>query len=184
MLLRVLSRRQRVCRTLEENKREQEARRGRMVRRRRCRCRSRRSITILTAVSPLSSLPVCTRSYRPAPMRCRACAHNCPRTSSVLRPPVRFTLRSAHAAARPLDENDSASSGSGSVANSESTAAAQRPVDPPRRVRRSGMDPLPGYQFPQTGKQGGSPDPYEILALDRHATDKDIKRRCELCSLP
>lgn len=82
-----------------------------------------------------------------------------------------------------MDESDSSSSGSGSHPRSESSSAAQGPGDPPSRVRRSGMEPLPGYRFPQAGKEGGPPDPYEILALDRHATNKDIKRRCESSSL-
>ncbi|RSH90356.1 hypothetical protein EHS25_001690 [Saitozyma podzolica] len=52
-------------------------------------------------------------------------------------------------------------------------AAAEEPSDPdpgPSRPR----DP---YRFPQSGRGGGPPDPFEVLGLDRSADEAQIKRQ-------
>lgn len=36
------------------------------------------------------------------------------------------------------------------------------------------------YRFPDKGRNGGSPDPFEVLGLDRSASEAEVKRQCEL----
>ncbi|TXT10715.1 hypothetical protein VHUM_02220 [Vanrija humicola] len=43
----------------------------------------------------------------------------------------------------------------------------------PSRPRRAADD----YRFPQTGRRGGPPDPYEVMALPRGASAADIKAK-------
>lgn len=46
----------------------------------------------------------------------------------------------------------------------------------PSRPRRRMED----YRFPESGKRGGKPDPYEVLGLERAAAAGQIKAQCEL----
>jgi hypothetical protein len=54
-------------------------------------------------------------------------------------------------------------------------AAAEEPSDPDPAPSR----PRDPYRFPQSGRGGGPPDPFEVLGLDRSADEAQIKRQCE-----
>jgi hypothetical protein len=94
--------------------------------------------------------------------RCR-----CPRIPNT-------TIRSAHAAAQPTDE-----------------AHAQSAAGPSNYYRRSTSSSSAGpgskgkspekeneYRFPLKGRMGGEPDPFEVMAIDRQATQSEVKKQC------
>lgn len=35
------------------------------------------------------------------------------------------------------------------------------------------------YRFPEKGRNGGPPDPFEVMALDRSATQQEVKQQCK-----
>lgn len=70
--------------------------------------------------------------------------------------------RYAHAAAFADDSDDN-------LGQSQSQQAG------PSRPRRRVDD----YRFPEKGRRGGPPDPYEVLGLERSAGAGEIKSQCE-----
>ncbi|KAK4686581.1 hypothetical protein P7C73_g3541, partial [Tremellales sp. Uapishka_1] len=77
--------------------------------------------------------------------------------------------RHAHAAAAPSPEPD----------QSSASDSPRRPIDStahPRKGKQRADPEAEAYRFPTKGKIG-APDPYEILGLDRTATERDVKRQ-------
>jgi hypothetical protein len=63
-------------------------------------------------------------------------------------------------------------------------AAAAAAEARPASGQVKGKERAHDYQFPTRGRHGGPPDPYEILGLDRSASDRDIKQQCERAIVP
>lgn len=100
----------------------------------------------------------------------------CPRSlvrresTSYLVLPFRYGHhKSAHAASAEIPNENQASS---------SNSHSQPPHDysHPRKGKQRDQD---SYRFPARGSRGGLPDPFEVLGLDRSASDKEIKQQCE-----
>jgi len=99
-------------------------------------------------------------------LRARRCGCSCsPATTSRVR-------YASHAAAFAEDDMNGNMHGNGNSSNLGNGQAAG-----PQRARRA--RPAADYRFPEKGKRGGPPDPYEILALERGATGAEIKAACE-----
>ena len=84
------------------------------------------------------------------------------------------TARQAHAARLPSEDDD--------VDHSQEAGPSRLSASTQHRVRslkgKERETEIP-YCFPQRSRRGGPPDPYEILALERTASEGEIKRRCE-----
>lgn len=49
----------------------------------------------------------------------------------------------------------------------------------PDRKGKGRADPaVDGYRFPERGRNGGAPDPFEVLALERSASQAQVKQQC------
>ncbi|KAL7421937.1 hypothetical protein Q5752_003709 [Cryptotrichosporon argae] len=96
--------------------------------------------------------------------------------SSLLRPVLsgsRRASRWAHAAAAPRDIDDQGEP----VAEASTSAAAAASASVRRSAANGKRRESDGYRFPSRGRNGDPPDPYEVLGLDRGASDKDVKRQ-------
>lgn len=95
---------------------------------------------------------------------------------------VRISWRSAHAAARSIEDDHDHHESEAGPSLSFSTRADPGPQSPSRMRKgkeREHPAPIHDYQFPTSGQHGGRPDPFEILAINRSATDREIKQQCE-----
>ena len=73
--------------------------------------------------------------------------------------------RSAHAATQPSDEG--AAGPSNYYRRSTSTSSDTK-----------GKSKDEGYRFPKKGRNGGEPDPFEILGIDRSSSQSEVKKQC------
>ncbi|CAD6565448.1 MAG: hypothetical protein TREMPRED_001287 [Tremellales sp. Tagirdzhanova-0007] len=51
------------------------------------------------------------------------------------------------------------------------------PASHPRKGKHRESPIGQQYRFPQTGKHGGPPDPFEVLGVERSASDKEVKQQ-------
>lgn len=54
-------------------------------------------------------------------------------------------------------------------------------VDSPSHPRKGKQRANPfaeQYRFPQKGRDGGAPDPFEVLGVDKSASEKEVKQQC------
>ena len=98
-------------------------------------------------------------------------------------------IRRAHAAPVNRDQDDTAPSTSRSQSNmnnlvddtnpkqGHSGPSASQPYDPFDR-KGKGRARDDGYVFPTAGKDGKPPGPFEVLGIDRNATQAEIKTQC------
>ncbi|KAK8846828.1 hypothetical protein IAR55_005916 [Kwoniella newhampshirensis] len=94
---------------------------------------------------------------------------------SILISPQRLAClnyRLAHSAALPGADSssDHASSSYIRPGNTESQAH-------PRKGKQRSDSLAQTYRFPETGKNGGPPDPFEVMALDRSASEQQVKQQ-------
>ncbi|WWD22112.1 hypothetical protein CI109_106601 [Kwoniella shandongensis] len=100
---------------------------------------------------------------------------SCCRTSGIFVPSHRLAsirYRQAHSAAQPGSgpASNQASSSYNPAGNSESRAH-------PRKGKQRSDGLAESYRFPEKGKNGGPPDPFEVMALDRSASEQQVKQQ-------
>lgn len=76
--------------------------------------------------------------------------------------------RFAHAARLPADDEQPAEAG----------PSRTRRARPSHKGKERVVDS--DYRFPEKGRNGGPPNPYEVLGLERSASDSEIKQTCKL----
>lgn len=87
-------------------------------------------------------------------------------TSSLIRS-APTTSRFAHAARLPEDDTPS------------QPQAGPSATRIPSRPSLKGKERASEYRFPEKGRSGGPPTPYEVLGLERSASDSEIKKTCK-----
>lgn len=85
----------------------------------------------------------------------------------LLRAPKTFN-RSAHAAAQQSEENQATAGPSNYYRRS-----------PPDMNGKGKGKADEGYSFPKKGRNGGEPDPFEIMGVDRSAPQSEVKKQCK-----
>ncbi len=79
----------------------------------------------------------------------------------------------AQTAFKPITEDED--NGSNSHAHHHRAEVHSHP-----RKGKQRADPFQEqYRFPQMGRNGGSPDPFEVLGVERSASEKEVKQQCE-----
>ena len=90
--------------------------------------------------------------------------------------------RSAHAATAPKDQEDENQAGpSNYYRRSDPTSSSGKGNGGSSRVSGEGIGDgrrNNEYRFPKKGGKGGEPDPFEVMALDRTASQSDVKKQC------
>ncbi|WRT64858.1 uncharacterized protein IL334_001794 [Kwoniella shivajii] len=77
-----------------------------------------------------------------------------------------------------IDSNPDSSSSSSSTPYSYSRRQVDNSSDPRKGKGKSKSNPLAEtYRFPEKGRLGGLPDPYEVMALERGATESEVKKQ-------
>lgn len=80
--------------------------------------------------------------------------------------------RNAHAAARPLEEESTA--GPSNYRRSGPEIGSDRKGKGRARDQTQGTE----YRYPAKGRMGGEPDPFEVMAIDRSASQSEVKKQC------
>jgi hypothetical protein len=105
------------------------------------------------------------------------------------RPPILPSRRQAHAAARASEEEPVAGPSNYRYRRSggpgpENGNGNQTDRKGKGRAREQGQSGGSGFQysFPVKGRMGGEPDPFEVMAIDRSASQSEVKKQCTQCS--
>lgn len=92
------------------------------------------------------------------------CALSCTRTQRG---------RYAHAATAPSqDEENQAGPSNYYRSDASSSGPGSKGKSPDRGETNE-------YRFPAKGRGGGPPDPFDVMALDRSASQAEVKKQCE-----
>jgi hypothetical protein len=106
------------------------------------------------------------------------------------RPPILPSRRQAHAAARASEEEPVAGPSNYRYRRSggpgpENGNGNQTDRKGKGRAREQGQSGGSGFQysFPVKGRMGGEPDPFEVMAIDRSASQSEVKKQCTSTSV-
>ncbi len=103
--------------------------------------------------------------------------------TSALRPIVQPSLRARshtfiqhrHAQTAFKAELEDDNHGSASHSHHHRVQSHSHPIKGKQRA-----DPFAQqYRFPVNGRDGGAPDPFEVLGVDKSASDKEVKQHCK-----
>ncbi|OCF37415.1 hypothetical protein I316_00536 [Kwoniella heveanensis BCC8398] len=119
-------------------------------------------------------------AFRPC-CRFQLCARLSTSSSSAISfQPLSLHARPASTASYPSEASSSSSSTSSSSHRARSSSSndndSSNQADPRKGKSRSN-DLAQSYRFPEKGRLGGPPDPFEVLALERDASQAQVKQQ-------
>lgn len=120
--------------------------------------------------SHTNSLPLCYSPPPPPMLSFQATVRPLAVSSRLHSPAAHIWHRNAHTAAMSDDSLDQGSSSS--YGDSASQAHLGKGKGRQDSLAQS-------YRFPEKGMNGGPPDPFEVMALDRSATQQEVKQQCK-----
>ncbi|WVQ97965.1 hypothetical protein IAU59_005085 [Kwoniella sp. CBS 9459] len=124
----------------------------------------------MTAFRPCCRIHLCTRLQSSSSSSASSSSSH-----SVAAHHIHARVRLASTASFPSEASSSSSSSSSSAYQRRSTPNDNQ-ADPRKGKSRSN-DLAQTYRFPEKGRLGGYPDPFEVLALERDASQAQVKQQ-------